>query len=809
MKKFLSFLLVLTFVFSSLAATSAATAKPTVYSNAKLGISITPPSGYTASASEQNSIIFSKKDNEPFFVYMSSLDKGMTLEKWAEIKKNQFKTDYNTSCVKLIKTEKTTINGKNCIKLYTSIKNDDEFDVVVCNALFVGKSYKYQITYSIKNSEFKSSTNKTNAEKYISSFKFTEPDTKVVGKLIDYSPQIDCGQYKIIKSDDLGFSLNIPVNWVTTSYNIYSIVDSTAIMFTMRNKQTLTQACENLKNSDSGKKVLSQEKLLISGNNALKYLIQSPEGNIAYTYLVEYNDFVYCFIIAITKYLYNDKNTKAIDKIIKTIKIENSTQSTTSKDEDKIDDYNDIFGDTSKSIIGDSFYKWSMSKPKDMTLVEADFDNTRLVYSSAKDDIVLYIYIFDNEEDADLDSIMSNRLEQVSKYTLNEVEKKKKNNQEYGVISFSNDEYTCVERIFTVKNNYYVLSYSAENKVFNSQTCDNLLDSFKTSFTANKDTRDLSTVNSNGTRTYKSDTLKWSVEVLPTWYDITYKDKKNIIEFAKDSDTYMDICMYSIDNSTTLDSVVEDNLNYFKKVYNTNLVQISQPQSMKISGVNAKKIELTYNIKGQLVHEAWYIFIGKNYRYNIITSMSDKTYTSEDKQKIESMISSFKFTEPDTKKLGKLVDQYDLQSSSAKTLSNSKYMWSMKLPSVWVPDNDINNNSDDVCYYSSNEGLYMEMIVNPTTKSLSELCSIFETNKFSSSMYKLESSETLSDKGTTVKKYIYNIDNPKSYYNYKEICYIINKNGYLYSVYFTVTDIRYSDYSKQVFDKIWQSMKFE
>lgn len=133
----------------------------------------------------------------------------------------------------------------------------------------------------------------------------------------------------------------------------------------------------------------------------------------------------------------------------------------------------------------------------------------------------------------------------------------------------------------------------------------------------------------------------------------------------------------------------------------------------------------------------------------------------------------------------------------------------MKLPSVWVPDSDINNNSDDVCYYSLNEGLYMEMIVMPTTKSLSELCSIFETNKFSSSIYKLESSETLSDKGTSVKKYIYNVDNPKSYYNYKEICYIINKNGYLYSVYFNVTDIRYSDYSKQVFDKIWQSMKFE
>ena len=44
---------------------------------------------------------------------------------------------------------------------------------------------------------------------------------------------------------------------------------------------------------------------------------------------------------------------------------------------------------------------------------------------------------------------------------------------------------------------------------------------------------------------------------------------------------------------------------------------------------------------------------------------------------------------------------------------------------------------------------------------------------------------------------------------FKEICYIININGYLYSVYFTVTDIRYSDYNKQIFDKIWQSMKFE
>ena len=808
MRKLLSFLLVFTFVFSSFGATSAATAKPTVYSNAKLGISITPPSGYTTLVKEQNCISFSKKDAAQFLVFMSSLDKGMTLEKWADIIKNRYKSDYNTSHVKLIKTEKTTINGKSCIKIYMNVKNDKEYDVVVCDALFLGKNYKYQITYTIKNSEFKSSINKSNAEKYISSFKFTEPNTNVVGKLVDYAPQIDCGQYKNIKADKLGVSYSIPLNWIFISDNTYSVVDGSVLLSVNKNKQTLTKVSENIKNSEFNDKILSQEKLLIAGNSALKYIIQNVKGITIYSYFIESNDYVYSFIITRANCLHNDKSTKTIDKIIKSIKFDQS-QSSSSKDEDKIDDYNDIFGDTSKSIIGDSFYKWSMSKPKDMTLVEADFDNTRLVYSSAKDDIVLYIYIFDNKEDADLDSIMSNRLENVSKYTLNEVEKKKKNNQEYGVISFSNDEYTCVERIFTVNNNYYVLSYSAENKVFNSQTCDNLFDSFKTSFTANKDTRDLSTVNSNGTRTYKSDTLKWSVEVLPTWYDITYTDKKNIIEFAKDDDTYMDIYMYSIDNSTTLDSLVEDKMNYFKKVYNTSLVQISQPQSMKISGVNAKKIELTYNIKGQLVHDAWYIFIGKNYRYNIITSMSDKTYTSEDKQKIESMISSFKFTEPDTKKLGKLVDQYDLQSSSAKTLSNSKYMWSMKLPSVWVPDNDINNNSDDVCYYSSNEGLYMEMIVMPTTKSLSELCSIFETNKFSSSIYKLESSETLSDKGTTVKKYIYNVDNPKSYYNYKEICYIINKNGYLYSVYFNVTDIRYSDYSKQVFDKIWQSINFE
>lgn len=482
-----------------------------------------------------------------------------------------------------------------------------------------------------------------------------------------------------------------------------------------------------------------------------------------------------------------------------------------------IKDYSLIIKKTTKEKVGDSYYGWSIDLTKNLELIYRSFNGNINIfaYSDTNDSIMLGIL---PQGERTIDSLLSSalvRLEYDYGFTLIRHEK----NDNYARVVYRESPFTYEDRYYINDGKVYYINLSFEDydnaTYVTNQEVQNFLDSFSTKFVNDGRIEDLSDVTEDGFRPYRNKDLGFSIDVLANWIEMEfgeadYEESSIMAKFIDDLGNYVYITMYPYDEGLSLDDVVKMETDFIKKEYNPELYKLESIKDIEISGKKAK--ELLYEIKHDDRTEYMiYIFmVGENYKYNVGCLLTQDTYNDEkSKQKVLDMLHSFKFDEPDSEDIVYIEDSRFVDiAEDYITLENDRYMWSMKVPSTWIPWLD--DNGDDLVEYI-NDGLYMSIkLTTLEGASFNDYINQFTDNLKGSSEESSISVDSIEDvvmKGVNAKKFV--VLKKDSWGEYKQWIYTFDKNGNVYTVYFTIERLRASENNIKILERIWESMKFE
>lgn len=819
MKKLLSALIITLMLFTCMGQTFGAASAKT-YSNKKLGWSISLPTDLSKDTSSDKYYEENYKDKnntKSLSIYMYSLS-GLTLESWVAKELKEYKENYNKTYFNVIKTEDGKL-GKNKIKkIYFKYLGDDIW-YNVCSIYMVGKNYRYLISYSMKSDDYKVAAKKKAMDNILTSFKFTEPSVKTLGTLVEASNNTDSKKHIKIENKNNGCSYEIPDTWKkvldTDSMAIYQCnnYELTLMLSVDQNpdNKSLDDCSKDYENQlkDNFKCTIKSKKTINANGNEFTAYSMAGSGTNITAYITIMNGKIYGLALVTAKFVDIPKNNKVMNDIWKSFKITDTGTG------NSIIDYTSLLKGNLKDKVGDSFYNWSFSTIKNLSVTERSFDGSITKFSTDDSKCILQIFITKNTKNANLDTISASMLDYVKdSYTVIDSGIQKNGDQEYAVIAYRGDKDNFVNehRVILANDLVYQIVLSVEQEDYNNKTYSNLLDSFKTVYLKDGSMNDLSDVNSNGMRTYKSRSFYWTIDVMPDWSESKAENKGNSVSFIMDENNYAFVEMYSLDDGMTLDKLIQDEYNYKNLVYNKQLVTVSSPEDMVINGVKCKSINVSYNYNGKIIHDKLIYTVGRNYKYILGYTLEDAEYNDTAvKSKFDNVISSFSFTEPDFSKVGKLFDpDSSRNSTSTKQISSSNYNWAVTLPTTFTADED-NNDEDYASYSDNNRYLYFCNDVYKAEKTLDNYVAD-EVQKINTntSKYTYYGTETLNEKGTVVKKITYKYTYPYGDYSYSSnnTEYILVKNGNVYYIYLEVSDIRNSDYSNQILKAIWDSMTF-
>jgi len=484
-----------------------------------------------------------------------------------------------------------------------------------------------------------------------------------------------------------------------------------------------------------------------------------------------------------------------------------------------IRDFGLILKKTTKERVGDSYYKWSISFPKQLEIEYRSFDGTVNKFSAKDDSYILWIRIRKHDGET-IDSLHSEMLSDLSYYTiLSQGKFKNEDGDEYVCFS-SRDSSTAYEdrayikdgRIFEVNlivNDYKNYTGNDEFK--------KLMDSFRLAFPKDETTEDLSDVNSKNYRTYQDKTLGWSIEVPAEWdfylndnkaHEVTFEDSFAVFDIYNNS---IDVRMYSIEEGMTLDKFFEMKVKEINEHFNPELVKIHEQRDGTINGIESKELLSSVSLGDRTIYMKDIFIFGEKYRYLVWYTMDEAEYNKPaSRSKMEYVVKSFKFTEPEEDKVGVLTDPNSIDpGSSLRKVSGNKYKWSFEIPSNWTPD--IVNNGETTASYSYDK-YAMKMTLSVLDNiTYNDYIDYYENTLVKiaalTGMFSIVDSKTVYEKGATIKKYT------NSYkvlgVNMTEYYYVISKNSYVYTLSMTLMDICKSQKNLQVFDDIWNSMSFE
>jgi len=480
-----------------------------------------------------------------------------------------------------------------------------------------------------------------------------------------------------------------------------------------------------------------------------------------------------------------------------------------------IKDFSLLLKKTTKSKIGDSYYKWSMNLPKELRIADRSFDGTFTAFNSLDESYAVTIGIFAKEDDT-LDTLMASVREDLgSSLTLVSQGKKVKNGQEYSKTVYKGEGAIDVRYFIKDERIYKLVLYMKEyEKYSGSSVYTDILDSFNTDYVQNSSIEDLSDISKEGYRKYEDKKLKFSINVSPEWFKVDNENTPNVVEFydnpgsTKEYYDSLHIDMYSVEKGITAKDLGNRLIKEMQDEINPDYYKILKQEDGELNGVKCNKIYYMQKIGGMDIYSCDIFIVGKNYKYNIYYHIDSETYNDEKKlEEIENALNSFKFTEPDPTKVGELMDpNYSEDEGSTIKKQSKKYKWTVNLPISWVAGTS-SNNEDEVIYGSGlkvftldvKEGVAIEDFISVSDEDVAKslkLGTLKESKK-----------EVLNEKGTEVYKYT-SIEVIRKENFYVEN-YVLSKNGYLYIVTLSIPEGNLSEKNKKLFQDIWQSMKFE
>lgn len=485
--------------------------------------------------------------------------------------------------------------------------------------------------------------------------------------------------------------------------------------------------------------------------------------------------------------------------------------------DNSIKDFSLILKKTSKEIVGDSYYNWSMNLPKDVKISYRNFNGSYNTFEAVDKSYFIILSIYDLQPGENLDTMLAAELQYTKDYTLISQGKLNKNGTDFFKIVYKDDKAIYEERDFIKNNKVYELFLQIEDdaKYRDDKELAALMDSFAPEFRKGAGIEDLSDVGADGRRVYEDKKLKFSVKVPADWYESGYDGKENQVTFVEPykgasgiSDSYT-ISMFSKEDGLTLEDWKEDELQYLRDEYNPELVKIVEDENITINGVSAAKIVISMKLRDKTVYYYNVYLTGESYRYTL-SYITQKSYSNTIvKNSINSLLGSFSFTEPDPEETGSFLDAGSLiKDEGVRQVGGKDRGFTFEVPTSWSMVQQ--QNTDSIAYSGGNASMYVSVT---TKKGVSEkeytdsLIEYFTGAAAVSSGYIYKGKQVINEKGLKITRLDIDIVKDDSVYDVQY--YILGKNNNTYEVLLFLRDIRASEKNKKIISDIWNSLKFE
>ena len=329
--------------------------------------------------------------------------------------------------------------------------------------------------------------------------------------------------------------------------------------------------------------------------------------------------------------------------------------------------------------IGDSYYGWVMNNPKSMAMTERDFDGSNISFTNENNDNI-YIYIDQLTDDSDYFETYFNYIKNLSSgaVLIKQEKHTDSNGNKHFIVHLKQNDNHLYIRCFYTKDRIYEIgaTFTAEDNAQRDSFIE-IVDSFTLS-QLEDDVYDLSDVSENGTRTFKDEKYKISIDLPADFYELSTSE--NIFTFVSsvpDNNDVAQLGIYSKSESETALSFAQYDNASKKKYLNSNLVTVSDIVTEEINGVTVYLY--TSIISGSVSMdsvEADYFFENGDYIYNC-------TISTKTKEEADAIFKSL-ITEPlDFEKIGSLLRDRGDNNENITLKSTS---WSLEMPGNWIND---------------------------------------------------------------------------------------------------------------------------
>ncbi len=468
--------------------------------------------------------------------------------------------------------------------------------------------------------------------------------------------------------------------------------------------------------------------------------------------------------------------------------------------QNSIKDFSTLIKKSSKDKVGDSYYKWSMLLPDDLKLEYRSFNGTKNLFVAQDSSYIVTVGLAYTTAGASLDNAAAFIKDEISEYTLIDYTEDTINGVNYLEFIYKDDEWTVRRRIFLTSDKAFEVHILTKNDdAYDDDKYTALIDSFDFNYDK-KVAEDLSDVSSGGFRKYQDTRLKWSMNMVPYWEEVKDDKIQNVIAFYGNEYEYLSVEVYSLDKGDTLDSVTQKILDNNAADFNSEFYQVIKQEKGKISGMDCNKVYYTLKYKNKLVYGCDMVITDKNYKYIITSEIPEDVYNNPKKKSLyDGMLDSFTFKQLDSKVIGKLLDPKKI-SLKDKTRKIDEETYTVNIPVGWT---EANSSTKDSRIYGTRD-ISASISIIDGIQSVSDFVNYMEVQYAKDSKTKLESKETLSEKGTACYKYVYRTTDADGY-TYRMVQYYVQKGTKVYMIMFFVDNDTYSTKNLNIINNVWQS----
>ncbi|MFC5469780.1 copper amine oxidase N-terminal domain-containing protein [Cohnella suwonensis] len=463
-----------------------------------------------------------------------------------------------------------------------------------------------------------------------------------------------------------------------------------------------------------------------------------------------------------------------------------------------------IDSDSGKSMIGDSFHKWSMNYPTGLVQNgDASSDGSWVSFGDVKGDYYLAIAIEEMDEPMDSDEIRDYLTENyLDEETVVDVRTISKSGAKFERIVAKGSAYYTEYRGFQANGNFYVVMFSKKAKsAAELSTHAGLLDSFKPEFNANnKALKDLAKV-VDGMVAYSNPEYGVSLKLPVGWNKRSYMAYPY---YVGPSSERLSMEVSSFEPGDTLDQWVDRRLRLYADVNNADYHKQPVKTSITWNGIPATVLELSHtdNKKDWTSEYELYAFYG-THKYYVKLSYLEKNKEKIKpvyEQAVQGMKVDFAKIEKD---FGSVPDANDVDLRTVVTKTSKEYGYSIAIPKYWTRGVTM---EDDMVGF---EGIGVEVeVAVEEDATAEELIATFE---------KIVATDTLEGVSFTKSKATFaGVDAYKleitqvggSDVDSRMTMYLMDKNGKVYMVQGSIEDKHATELNKKQVEDALASFTF-